>query len=550
MYKSLFSLAILVSFGSIALAGEAPYSSNTVLVKYRVGALNTISKLSVNGISVKQYPEIRWEKLQISGYSPKQAIAMLKSDPNVEVAEMDYKSELYYTPNDPKLPEQYGIDQVKAKQAWDITKGAASTIISVLDTGLQMNHEEFAGRIAPGGFDHSDNDADPSDGNGHGTHCAGIAVAATDNAKGVASVCFNGRILPMKIFPNSFVSTWSAAILDATNKGARVISMSFGGAPPNQIGQDAINFAWSKNVVLFAAAGNDGQTNKNYPAAYDNVIAVAATNAQDTRADFSTYGDWVHIAAPGDNIMSTINGGTNTYAANSGTSMSCPFAASVAGLMIGKNPQITNTRVRDIIFQTCDNVGNFVSKGRINAFKAVQLVDTLVPFSSTVISAKVGTVNGSVEGTQLGTYPSVAVAGSRLTKADGLYYGVSSVKRGQLGSVASVESISKTIVPLSDIREAKVSFKGRGITGASCLIFAFNRTTSTWDQIGSKGLTNVDQTATLSMTLSTLGKYLSANGEIRFMTRAIAPVRQGSSPSFILQLDELNFVGSKRAVTP
>ncbi|HLO98175.1 MAG TPA: S8 family serine peptidase, partial [Fimbriimonas sp.] len=252
----------------------------------------------------------------------------------------------------------------------------------------------------------------------------------------------------------------------------------------------------------------------------------------------------------GVDMLSTYLGGATTYDKLSGTSMSTPFAAGLAGLMIGKNPQITNAKIRDIIFQTCDPIGSWITKGRINAFKAIKQVETLVPFSSTVTSAKVGTVGGVVEGTQIGTYPTLAAAGARLTSAENLTYGVASVKRAQVGSVATVESVSKTTVPLSDILEAKVSFKGRAITGVSCLVFAFNRTTNAWDSIGSKGLTNVDQTATISLPIATLGKYLSAGGEIRFMTRAIAPIRQGSSPSYILQLDQLNFVGSKRATTP
>lgn len=546
MYKSFFGLALAIGISGVAFGADS-YSANTVLVKYKVGSVNSLTKMSVRGTTLLTIPEIRVEKIRLNGLTPQQAIAIFKQDPNVEYAELDHLKKFFYTPNDPRLPEQYGHDRVKSRQAWDLSKGSSSTIISVIDSGLNLTHEEFVGRIAPGGFDHSDNDNDPTDTGGHGTHCAGIAVAATDNGKGVASVCFNGRILPMKIFPNSFDSTSAAAIVDAANKGARVISMSYGSSSPSQTEQDAINFAWGKNVVLFAAAGNDGNTVRHYPAALNNIIAVAATDSSDSRAGFSTYGDWVHIAAPGDNILSTYIGGNDVYVPNSGTSMACPFAASVAGLMIGRNPNVTNARVRDIIFQTCDNVGNFIQKGRINAFKAVQQVEQPVPFSGVTISAKVASISGMVEGTQVGTYASPAVAGNQLTNADGLLYSVNSIKRTQIGSVASVETESKTSVPLSNILEAKVSFKARAVAGVSCLIYAYNRATNAWDNVASKGLTDADQAVAFNMNINTLGQYLSSGGNIRFMVRSVAPFRAGSAPNFTLRMDQLNFTGQRKA---
>ena len=326
------SIAIILSFMPVfALAQQGDFEQGSILVKFKPGAFTLFSKYAINAVTVQTIKEIGVERLHVSGMTPEQAVKTMKTDPNVVYAELNPREHLFYTPNDPKLGQQYGIDQVRARQAWNISKGSSNTIVCVIDTGVRLDHEEFVGRIAPGCYDWSDNDGDVTDntGSGHGTHTSGIAVAGTDNGKGVASVCFNGKLLHMKIFPNSFASTSASAIIDASNKGARVISMSYGSSFRSQTEQDAVNFAWSKNVVLFAAAGNDNVSTKFYPAGLDNIIAVGATNSADQKASFSNFGDWVPIAAPGEDILSTFFNSPTDYAVESGTSMACPFAASV-----------------------------------------------------------------------------------------------------------------------------------------------------------------------------------------------------------------------------
>ena len=546
---NLRSLTLIFSAMPIlAIAQTGDYASGELLVKYKTNGVSAVTKLAVGGTTVGTFKEINVERIKLSGMAAVKAINVFKADPNVVYAELNPRKNPYFIPNDPRLGEQYGIDQVKAKQAWDVTTGSASTIISVIDSGLRLDHEEFVGRIAPGGYDWSDNDGDVTDntGSGHGTHCSGIAIANTNNGKGIASVAFNGKILPMKIFPNSFASTSASAIIDAANKGARVISMSYGSSFPSQTEQDAVNFAWNKGVILFAAAGNDGTTNKGYPAALNNVIAVAATNSSDQKADFSTYGDWVQIAAPGENILSTFFGSSSDYVYESGTSMACPFAASVAGLMIGRNPSITNVQVRDLMFSTADNIGTFVTKGRVNAFKAVQQVVQPLPYISTPVSAQVAVVGGSSEGTQVGSYGSQALAGQTIKSVDGSVFTILSVNKPKIGTVASIDTFVKLTPAVSDLLSANISFTGRSVAGSSCLFFLYNFTTGVWDQYGSTSMSASNKSVTFTISIAGISNYVNGSNMIRIMARNIIPLRTGVSKSYTLVTDQLNITGNSK----
>lgn len=546
---NLRSIALLAAFAPIAVFAETgDYAANEILVKYKAGGVSAVTKIAAGGKTVSTIKEINVERIKLSGMTPQQAINVFKSDSNVVYAEVNHRKKLFFVPNDPKLGQQYGIDQVRAKQAWDITKGNANTLVCVIDTGVRLDHEEFAGRIAPGCYDWSDNDGDVSDdtGSGHGTHTSGIAVAGTNNSKGIASVCYNGKLLHMKIFPNSFDSVSASAIIDAANKGARVISMSYGSSSPSQVEQDAVTYAWNKGVILFASAGNNGDTAKNYPAALDNVIAVAATNNQDVRAGFSTYGDWVPIAAPGENIISSFFTGPSDYVFESGTSMACPFAASVAGLMIGRNPAITNTEVKNIIFNTCDNVGTFITKGRVNAFKAVQQVVQPLPFTGTPVSAQVAVVGGSSEGTQIGSYGSPAIAGQTIKLVDGSTFGISSLNKNKIGNVASLDTFVKVSPQISDLLSANIVFTGRSAAGSSCLFFLYNFSTGAWDQFGSTSMTTSNKSVTLTISMASVANYVNGSNMIRIMARNIVPARVGNSPTYFFVTDQLNITGTSK----
>jgi thermitase len=351
------------------------YAPGQVVVKYKDNASASAVKSArakANGTVMEKNNKLGFEVVKVKG-SVEATIEKLKKDPNVEYAEPNYYLHATYTPNDPYFSSrQYGPQKIQAPQAWDIAEGSGVKI-AIVDTGVQSNHPDLAGKVV-GGWDFVDNDSTPQDGNGHGTHCAGIAAAVTNNSTGIAGTAPKASILAVRVLNNSGSGTWTAVangITYAADQGAKVISLSLGGTVGNSGLQQAVNYAWNKGSVVVAAAGNAGNTAPNYPAYYSNAIAVASTDQNDNKSSFSTYGSWVDVAAPGSSIYSTYP--TSTYASLSGTSMATPHVAGVAGLLASQGRSASN--IRAAIENTADKIsgtGTYWAKGRVNAYKAVQ----------------------------------------------------------------------------------------------------------------------------------------------------------------------------------
>ncbi|PAD75289.1 MULTISPECIES: S8 family peptidase [Paenibacillus] len=293
----------------------------------------------------------------------------------IEYAEPNILFNAFYTPNDPYFAfYQYGPQKIEAPAAWDVTQSSPDVVIAVLDTGVQLDHPELAPKLVSG-YDFVDGDAAPYDGNGHGTHVAGIVAAATNNARGIAGVAPLASIMPVRVLDNSGsgnLSSVASGIIYAVNQGARVINLSLGSRSAAQTLQHAIQYAWDRGVVVIAAAGNENTNAPAYPAYYPNVIAVASTNQRDARSSFSNYGNWVDVAAPGDQILSTHLRGN--YAYLSGTSMAAPHVAGVAGLLAAQ--QRTHLQIHNAIVETADPIpgtGTLWRHGRVNAARAVQM---------------------------------------------------------------------------------------------------------------------------------------------------------------------------------
>ncbi|MGG0381152.1 S8 family peptidase [Priestia megaterium] len=290
----------------------------------------------------------------------------------VEYAESNHMLKAFYTPNDPFFAYQYGPQKVQAPDAWDVTTSNGNIKIAIIDTGVQLNHPELAIKLWPG-YNFVEGNLNPNDGNGHGTHVAGIAGALTENSLGIAGIAPSASIIPVRALDNSGNGTLSNianAITYSTNAGAKVINLSLGSSQGSITLENAINYAWNQGVVIVAAAGNEASNTLTYPAAYQNVIAVASTDINDQKSDFSNYGTWVEVSAPGSTILSTYTG--SYYAYLSGTSMACPHVAGLAALLAaqGKN----NVQIKNTILSTCDPVpgtGLYWTYGRINANRAV-----------------------------------------------------------------------------------------------------------------------------------------------------------------------------------
>jgi subtilisin family serine protease len=285
-----------------------------------------------------------------------------KSD-NVIYAEPHY---LYMTngtpggkkPNDVLFePYQWNLPIIDTIPGWAISTGHEDVIVAVVDTGVDLEHDDLRGRLAEGMNFVSPGDA-PSDDVGHGTHVAGVISAVVNNAEGVAGMTWHDRVMPIKVLDATGAgSAYAVAqgIIWATDNGARVINLSLGNYAESEFLHDAVRYAYDHDVVLVAATGNDNTDQPGYPAAYPEVLGVSATDGNLRLADFSNYGDYVDVVAPGVSIASTYPG--SQYAALSGTSMASPHAAALAALIRSVHPLLRNTEVMDIMRRTAADLG-------------------------------------------------------------------------------------------------------------------------------------------------------------------------------------------------
>ncbi len=262
--------------------------------------------------------------------------------------------------NDPLRSQQWALDRTSFEGAWSVTRGAGVTV-AVVDTGVDSSHRDLGSVVLPG-IDYVSSAHDGRyDGNGHGTHVAGVIAAQVNNAVGIAGAAPSVRILPVRVLDGSgsgVSSSVAAGIIWAADHGARVINLSLGGdvSPGLQI---AMRYALSKGSVVLAAAGNNGASGNApvYPGAYPEAIAVGAFDRNLARASFSNTGAYVDVSAPGDTILSTWPTPPSSYALLSGTSMATPYASAEAALILGANPASTPAAVTSILESTARPAG-------------------------------------------------------------------------------------------------------------------------------------------------------------------------------------------------
>ena len=295
-------------------------------------------------------------------------------------------------PNDPRYRDQWAHSKVQSPKAWDVTQGDAGVVVAVVDTGVDLQHQDLKDRLSDPStwYDFGEDDADPTDTQGHGTHVAGIVAATGNNGIGVAGAGWRTTIMPVKVFPDNSTSTSvskiAKGIVHATDKGAHIINLSLGSSVASNTLRDAVNYAYNHQVLLVAAAGNNNSEDPSYPAAFDHVIAVAATDRDDTKANFSNYGTWVDISAPGVGIVSTYLTSKGEYASMSGTSMASPLVAGVAALVKALHPGWGPDRIEQALEDGADNIDGKnpsyrgkLGKGRLNAGRSVIGVASATP---------------------------------------------------------------------------------------------------------------------------------------------------------------------------
>lgn len=332
-----------------------------------------------------------------------------------------------YVPNDIH-PNQWYLNTINAQLGWDFSTGNSNVKIAIVDNAVSTSHEDLASNMnintgeIPGngvdddlngyiddvtGFDVAQNDNDPnppgtstsSDPWIHGTHCAGIASASTDNGVGMSGLGFNCSIIPVKCTEDggqgNTLGYAYEGISYAINANADIISMSFGSSSPvaSITGQQVISAANLQGIVMVGAAGNDDSSQPSYPGSFVEVINVGSTNISDSKSFFSNYGSTVDVMAPGSSIYSTVSGGNDQYGTLSGTSMACPMVAGLCGLILAQDLTRTEADIRSILEAGCDNVDlqnptyiGQLGAGRINAFNSL----------NTVSIGEVGIVSASV----------------------------------------------------------------------------------------------------------------------------------------------------------
>ena len=350
--------------------------------------------------SLHLYYVLRFDN-NIDFYDIKNRLELIEG---IDLIEPVFIKKTYFTPNDPYYSDQWAHDNygqansasggdvgtpdadTDTDLAWDITTGDSSIIIAILDTGVN-EHSELQGRLLDG-YDYVYQDDNPSDIQGHGTACAGIAAAKGNNNSGIAGVCWDCSVMPVKVLGDDGYgedTVIAAAIQETAAAGIQIISMSLGGGGYNSYLDNAVSYAVDAGTVVFAASGNDNSGTISYPAHYDDCIAVGAMSPCNERKNTgscdgenywgSNYGPDLDFVTPGVRINTITSSGGYTSTFN-GTSSACPHAAGVAGLILSIAPNMSPEQVRTIMQMNADDIGslgfdNQTGYGRVNAYESV-----------------------------------------------------------------------------------------------------------------------------------------------------------------------------------
>lgn len=379
-----FSLLIGIAAGTLPAAAQDTPAEN-YLIQFQPGtspAERDAWLTAAHAELVSWMPQIGVAEVQFAHGAPLSAASVGAGDGLIAFMEPDVAVSGDATVTDPAFLDAnqgYGQHLLDLTSAWNVTKGISNTIIAIVDSGVNLNHPEFAGRLVPG-YDFINNDDDPTDDHGHGTHVAGIAAAGI-NGFGTVGVCPECRLMPIKVLNQRNGGTWgtvSKGILFAVDNGADVINLSLGATITSTTLISSVQYALNKGVVIVAAAGNMSSASPFYPAAVPGVIGVSGTDSQDQYWQVSNYGDYIDVSAPAVNIYSSYYDLANTsgYAYMSGTSMASPFVTGLVGLILSRRPELTIDEVTNLLGSTAKDLGDpgrdqLYGFGRVDAHQAL-----------------------------------------------------------------------------------------------------------------------------------------------------------------------------------
>jgi len=433
--KQRIFLLFIVNFCSIANA-QQPYINNTIVLKIKPAFRNECEANAININEIKDFfqqinvielkkifphhlPPSANEKTKnknlvdfsllyqvkySSNTSIEKAIVFLSKLKQVAYAEPHYIHQACFTPNDPQISQQFYHNNLQTFAAWNISTGDTNVVIGITDTGFDTSHVDLKNSVKKNyadpingidddndnyvdnfiGWDMANNDnnpiPDPCQICNHGVHVAGIASATPNNAIGIAGTGYNCKFLPIKIADaTGNLTSGYEGIVYAADHNCKLVNCSWGGFTGGQFGQDAVNYAtFNKNCLVVAAAGNQATNQYFYPAAFDNVFSIAATDSDDVKWSQSNFGNFIDVCAPGKDILSTWPG--NIYVPSSGTSMACPAAAGCAAIVASHFTNYNALQIAERIKNTCDyidTIGNNIyypgklGHGRINLYRAL-----------------------------------------------------------------------------------------------------------------------------------------------------------------------------------
>jgi thermitase len=495
--------------------------ANELIIRLKAGAnANALIAGYLPGAQVQSLGRDPLFRIRVPGGIPNGISTRIAADLQVEYVEPNrVRHTMVAAPNDPNYASSWWFQTVQAVQAWSLlpgqyltaaTAGTGRVKVAVLDTGADCTHPDF---INTGG---SSTDAAQGgqlmfsvshayvattisspvctwqDDHGHGTHVTGIVAAATSNAVGVSGLGYPVQVIEFKVLDSTGSgadTVISQAIKDAADAGAQVVSMSLGGAGYSQTLQDAVTYAWQKNTLVVAAAGNSASSSLFFPAGANHAVGVSATDSSNNLASFSNFGNSVQLAAPGVGILSTAptysaSQGWFNYVSLSGTSMATPFVSALAGLMAMTTPNTTGQAILQRMEQTASSNtagggwGQNFGYGIINASSSV---------AGTLRAAANGAMAGQIVNA---SSPPAPVSGAQITvnsqtittDSTGLYrfgtlpagtYSVTVVATG-----FTTQSLSATVVPGADTSftvamgvaygkfTGAVTDQGAGVSGA------------------------------------------------------------------------------------
>ena len=389
---------------------EPAYVDGQILVRFKPQTGAVVRAAALAALESSSIRRLARLDVHVVAIPPRETVeAMVEAyrrNPDVEFAEPNYLLRVSVTPNDTLFQYQYALSNtgqtigslpgspkgqaradIRATAGWEESKGRPEVVIAVIDSGLDLAHPDLKNKVLNSGRDFVNNDFDASDDHGHGTMVAGIAAAETNNGEGVAGVAWLSKILPLKAMDSTGTGSTdkvAEAIRYAADNGAQVINLSLGTDQPSQTLREACKYASEKGAFIAAAAGNKGAA-VHYPAAYDNyVFAVAATDYNDARADFSSLGAEVDAAAPGVRILAPYPtaltpAGYLPYAYGDGTSFATAHVSGMAALVKSLKPGLSPSQVMNILRYSADDVNaaayqgkdEFLGYGRVNLEKAI-----------------------------------------------------------------------------------------------------------------------------------------------------------------------------------